>query len=712
MSATTATWSESSASVLHLTAGGVSLVIDASGQGLPAVVYWGRALEHGFDDALALMPAPRIDNLIDEPVRFSLLPEPHTGWFGAPGLRGARADRTGWSTRFTHRSILRGEEAVRVTAEDAVARLSLRLELAMTPSGVIRLDAEVRNDGIDDYRLAELAPGLALPPEATELHDLTGRWSMERIPQRHAFTVGRHGREVRRGRTGAESPLVLLAGEQGHGFASGQVWGVHLGWSGNSAYTAERTPEGHRRLAAAELLTDGEVVLPPGGTYASPPQYFSWGDGIDDLSARYHRHVRSRPSHVATPRPITLNVWEAVYFDQSLDKLVALADAAAGIGVERFVLDDGWFGGRRDSTRGLGDWFVSPDVWPDGLAPLVAHVRALGMQFGIWVEPEMINPDSDVSRRHPEWILRAREDLPPASRHQQALDLTDPDCFDYVLGCLTALVADNAVSYLKWDHNRDLIEAGDAFGRPAVHAQTLAAYRLMAELKAAFPGLEIESCSSGGARVDLGVLEHADRVWASDTIDPLERQRIQRWTSLLLPPELIGSHIGDERAHTTGRVHSLDFRAITTVFSHAGLELDLTRVGEADRGRLAEWIGILKELRPLIAEGTLVRREHSDGALWVTGSIAEDAVFSVVCMHRALEAPGGRVPLPGLDSSADYRVEVKGPRPEIRGDAPAWWQEGHEGVVASGEALGAIGLPFPQIQPEQAVLLTATRLPR
>ena len=611
MSVTTAPWSESSAPVLHLTAGGVSLVLDASGQGLPAVVYWGRALEHGVDDALALMPAPRIDNLIDEPVRFSLLPEPYTGWFGAPGLRGSRADRTGWSTRFTRRSVLRRGESVRITAEDAAARLSLRLELAMTPSGVVRLDAEVRNDGDDDYRLAELAPGLALPSEATELHDLTGRWSMERVPQRHAFTVGRHGREVRRGRTGAESPLVLLAGEQGHGFASGQVWGVHLGWSGNSAYTAERTPEGHRRLAAAELLTDGEVVLPPGGSYAAPPQFFSWGDGIDDLSARYHRHVRSRPSHVSAPRPITLNVWEAVYFDQSLDKLVALADAAAEIGVERFVLDDGWFGGRRDSTRGLGDWFVSPDVWTDGLAPLVAHVRAFGMQFGIWVEPEMINPDSDIARRHPEWILRARDDLPPASRHQQALDLTDPACFDYVLGCLTALVADNAVSYLKWYHNRDLVEAGDADGRPAVHAQTLAAYRMMAELK-----------------------------------------------------------------------------------------------------RLADWIAVLKELRPLVAAGRLVRREHADGALWVTGSIAEDAVFGVVSMHRALEAPGGRIPLPGLDPSARYRVEVKGPRPQIRGDAPAWWQERHEGVVATGEALGAIGLPFPQIQPEQAVLLTATRLPR
>ncbi|WP_353115957.1 alpha-galactosidase [Microbacterium sp.] len=708
MSEQTAPRIDGAGSVVHLTAGGVSLVLDASGPGLPSVVHWGAALAHGVDESTALLAAPRIDNLIDEPVGFSLVPEAYTGWFGAPGLQGVRDDRTGWSTRFALRSLTRQDGGVRIAAHDQDAALSMLLTIDLTESGVIRLDAELRNDGDGDYLLTEFAPGLTLPAAATEVHDLTGRWSLERVPQRHAFTVGRHRRETRRGRTGAETPLVLLVGEQGHGFAAGQVWGVHLGWSGNGAYTAERTPEGHRRLSAAELLTEGEAVLAPGDVYSAPSQFFSWGYGLDELSARYHRFVRAREEHVAAPRPITLNVWEAVYFEQSLDKLVALADVAAEIGVERFVLDDGWFGGRRDSTRGLGDWFVSPEVWPRGLTPLVEHVRRLGMQFGIWVEPEMVNPDSDVAREHPEWILRAGPGLPPESRHQQALDLADPGCFDYVRGCLVDLISGNDVSYLKWDHNRDLIEAGDGAGRPAVHAQTRAAYRLMSELKAVFPGLEIESCSSGGARVDLGVLAHADRVWASDTIDPLERQGIQRWTSLLLPPELVGSHIGDERSHTTGRVHTQAFRAITTVFSHAGLELDLTRIDAPGRESLAGWITILKDVRALIARGRLVRRELADGALWVTGSVDDDAVFTVACLRRALEAPGGRIPLPGLDPAARYRIEVQGARPEIRGDEVSWWREG---VIATGEALGVIGLPFPQIQPEQAVLLRATRLP-
>ncbi|MGB4135681.1 MAG: alpha-galactosidase [Microbacterium sp.] len=706
MSDTTAPWRSSPETVVHLTAGGVSLVLDAEGPGLPSVLHWGTALTADIDLHPALLRPPRVDNLIDAPVGFSIVPEAYTGWFGAPGLTGVRTDRTGWSTRFALRGLERRDQSVRIHAADDAAQLELSCTIELTPEGVAVLDAEVRNTGASDYLLSSFAPGLALPSCAAEVHDLSGRWSMERIPQRHELTVGAHRREVRRGRTGAETPLVLMVGEVGHDFAHGQVWGVHLGWSGNSSYAAERTMEGHRRLSAGELLIDGEVVLAPGDAYAPPTQFFSWGVGLDELSGRYHRYIRNRPSHVSSPRPITLNVWEAVYFDQSLEKLTALATAAAEVGVERFVLDDGWFGGRRDPTRGLGDWVVSTEVWPEGLRPLIEHVHRLGMEFGIWVEPEMINPDSDLARAHPEWILRAGAGLPPESRHQQALNLSAPDCFAHVRDALEALIAENGISYLKWDHNRDLIEAGDGRGAPAVRAQTLAAYRLMADLKTRFPDLEIESCSSGGARVDLGVLAHADRVWASDTIDPLERQRIQRWTSLLLPPELIGSHIGDERAHTTGRVHTLDFRALTSVFAHSGLELDLTALTAGERDAVAGWITILKEVRHLVATGRMVRRADDEDALWVTGAIAEDAIFSVVCMSRGIEAPGARIPLPGLDVDARYRVEVLGPVPDIRGDGVPWWQDG---IVMTGKALGVIGLPFPQIQPEQGVLLRAVR---
>ena len=262
---------------------------------------------------------------------------------------------------------------------------------------------------------------------------------------------------------------------------------------------------------------------------------------------------RQRPQHPRRPRPVTLNTWEAVYFDHTLEKLTALADAAADVGVERFVLDDGWFTGRRDDTAGLGDWFVDDAVWPKGLHPLVDHVTALGMEFGLWVEPEMVNPDSDLARAHPDWILRGRMSLPPAARQQQVLDLAHPEAYAYVAGRLNALLDEYPIAYLKWDHNRDLVDAGTGPGGVArVREQTLAVYRLLDELKSARPGLEIESCASGGARVDLGILDRTDRIWTSDSLDPIERLANQRYTALVVPPELMGMHLTSPVVHSSG----------------------------------------------------------------------------------------------------------------------------------------------------------------
>ncbi len=268
-----------------------------------------------------------------------------------------------------------------------------------------------------------------------------------------------------------------------------------------------------------------------------------------------------------------------MYFDHDLDELIGLAELGAKVGVERFVLDDGWFLGRRDDTAGLGDWRVDPAVWPQGLAPLVSAVRDLGMDFGLWFEPEMVNEDSDVARAHPDWILAPGGRLPLAARNQQVLNLTIPQAFDHVLESMSALIGELEIAYVKWDHNRDLVEAGErSTGEPRVHTQTLAVYALMDELKRRHPGLEIESCSSGGGRVDLGVLQHTDRVWASDCIDALERQRIQRWTGQLLPPELVGSHVGapDGPHHAPHAHHRLSRR-------NGGVRPLRRRVGPAHR---------------------------------------------------------------------------------------------------------------------------------
>ncbi|MEJ3748791.1 alpha-galactosidase [Actinomycetes bacterium KLBMP 9797] len=690
---------------LYLHAAGVGLVLDCRGPRLPRILHWGRELTGAGDDdlaALALGAAQSsIPNGLDAPVPVTVLPEHATGWFGLPGLRGHR-DGADWSPLFeTTGTEVRGGAEVVTRARDAAAGLELTLHIELAPSGLLRLRAILRNtDATRVYTVDGLGLALPVPPQATELLDLTGRWGRERAPQRHAFTTGTHLRDGRRGRTGTDATLVLVAGETGLGFRSGQAWGVHVAWSGNHRAYAERVPTGEALIGGGELVHGGEVRLAPGETYETPVIYAAYGDGLDALAARFHDFLRARPGHPRGPRPVVYNTWEAVYFDHDLDRLRTLADAAAEVGAERFVLDDGWFRGRRDDSAGLGDWYVDGTVWPDGLHPIVDHVRARGMQFGLWVEPEMVNPDSDLARDHPDWIMATGDRLPPLSRRQQVLDLRQKGAYEYLLERLDALVGEYRIDYLKWDHNRDLVDAG-------VHGQTLAVYRLLDELRSRHPGLEIESCSSGGGRVDLGILERTDRVWASDCIDALERQRIQRWTALLLPPELIGSHVGAARAHTTGRTQDLPFRAGTALFGHFGIEWDLTAASPAERAALRGWVELYKSLRGWLHRGRVVRGDHPDPALWIHGIVASDAdqaLFALVATETGVAALPGRVRLPGLAPDTRYRVRPlpPGDAPSTVGAPPPWLRDG---LVTTGQILGEAGVTAPVMHPEQLLLL-------
>jgi alpha-galactosidase len=705
-------------SAIHLGAGGVSLVLDAQdgpGGPLPVVLHWGPDLgrDAGQGLAEALVPATA-HAAVDRPVRRRLLPMPADGWRLRPGLSGARPDGRGWSPRFLVRSIEAADDGTCavVEAADDEAGLGLVSRLRLHPSGVLETGHTLRNLGEAPYLVAWLAAALPLPARAAEVLDLTGRWCRERIPQRHRLPHGAWVREGRHGRTGHDATLVLAVGTAGFGFRHGEVWGVHLGWSGDSVHWAERNPDGHAGVGAAELLGPAELALAPGEQYATPPVYATYSaGGLDGLSAAYHRFVRDRPTHPRTPRPVVLNTWEAVYFDHRLDRLTELAEVAARLGVERFVLDDGWFGNRRNDRAGLGDWYVAADVWPDGLNPLIGRVRELGMEFGLWVEPEMVNPDSDLFRAHPDWVLSGPGRLPEPWRHQQVLDLANPDCYAFIRDRLDTLLGGHDIAFLKWDHNRDLVEAGHA-GRPGVHAQTLAAYRLLDELRDRHPGVEIESCASGGGRVDLGILARTDRVWASDTNDALERQHIQRWTGLLLPPELVGSHVGPPRSHTTGRTHGLAFRVATALFGHFGIEWDIASASAAEQEALAEAIACYKRLRPLLHGGRVVRADHPDPAAYLHGVVATDgaeALFAYVQLSASADETPGLARLPGLDPGRSYRVEplAAAGQPETKqAAAPPWYQAG--GATLGGRALGEVGLPLPVLRPEQALLLHLT----
>lgn len=715
--------------VLYLRGAGTSMVIDCRGDRLPRVLHWGADLgdlnQTDLEAVALVMVAQQPTGTLDDPVPVSMLPEQSAGWLGIPGVAAHRKGRD-FSTSFVVRRVEvsgegtgegagggSGPATLRVEAEDRDAAVSLVIELELLPSGLFRQRATLSNEGSGGITVDGLLLTLPVPSRARELLDMTGRHLRERSPQRHAFTQGTHVRESRNGRTGLDASLVMVAGEPGFGFERGEVWGVHVAWSGNQRLVAEAVPSGVRLLGGGETLLAGEVHLTPAESYETPWVYASYGDGLDAFSARFHDYLRARPRHPSTPRPVTLNTWEAVYFDHDLDRLSELADLGARVGVERFVLDDGWFPGRDNDRSGLGDWFVDPKAWPDGLHPLVDRVVGHGMQFGLWVEPEMVSLDSDLARTHPEWVLGAGSRMPPFGRYQQVLDLANPLAYDYLLTRLDALLTEYPISYLKWDHNRDLVDAGSReSGRPSARAQTLAVYRLMDELRARHPHLEIESCASGGGRIDLGVLERTDRVWASDCIDPLERQQIQRWTGLLVPPEMMGSHVGAPTSHTTGRTHSLDFRAGTAVLCHFGIEWDLSTASESDLDRLTAWISTHKRLRDLLRTGRVVRGDHHDPALWVSGVVAPDrsrAVYALAQVATGVQSPPGPVRLPGLDPAGVYRLCPLAPGDLIVGPGltPLPWWTGE--VLATGSVLTRNGVQAPLQYPERIVLVEAVR---
>jgi alpha-galactosidase len=704
---------------LILSAAGTSLVLDIGGPHLPVVHHWGVPVGPDHSDDLLLaadvgIPSGALDRALVVP----LLPTEADGWLGRPGIS---ANRDGqWAfprLRLTGPPEVERRDtggSVRVTAADVDAGLEVASELVLDRFGVLRMRHTATNTGTGIWSVDGLLCLMPVPAEATELLDLAGRWCRESVPQRTPFAEGTRTREGRRGRTGHDTPLLMVAGTPGFGFRSGEVWAVHVAWSGNHVHLAQRHPEYQALLGGGELLTSGEVRLGSGQRYQTPWVYFVHSSsGLDGLSEALHSHLRARPEHPKTPRPVTLNVWEAVYFDHRLDRLTALADRAARIGVERFVLDDGWFPHRRDDHAGLGDWYVDPAVWPDGLGPLVDHVRGRGMQFGLWFEPQGINLDSDIARAHPDWVLGAPGRMPIASRYQQLLDIARPEAWAYLLERMDSLVTEYAIDYIKWDHNRDTVEAVHD-GTPAVHGQTVALYRLIDELRRRHPSLEIESCSSGGARVDLGILARTDRIWASDTNDPLERQATQRWTGLLVPPEMVGSHVGPTVSHTTHRATNLAFRCATALFGHAGIEWDITECTEPELDALARWIGGYQRLRGLVHHGVTVRVDHPDPSVLLHGVVAHDcghALFGFAQLTTSGSVYPPRLRLPGLDQDSRYVVR---PLPELpvpgstARETPPWVRRGE--IILSGAELAGFGLVCPVLRPQDAFVLELTRI--
>jgi alpha-galactosidase len=712
-----------SGSWITLRRDGVMVVFDVGGPHLPRIVHWGADLGDLTTADLAHLPAaeytpPTADtHNADVPVTVS--PSRAQSWPGWPGLAGHR-DGLASQPLFVQLGVgsqeTEGGDVLRYSGADDAAALRLDGAFVLTPEGVLRHRQTLASTAASDvvpYVVDDLLTLLPVSEHVAEVFDYAGRWGNEAQAQRQSLRQGTWLREQRRGRTGPDSPLLMMVGTKGFTHRDGEVWGIHLGWSGDQRYLTQRLNSGVVMLGAGEILAAGEVILGAGESVTTPWAYAVYSAaGIDGASRRLHTMLRGRPGHPHRPRPIVLNTWEAVYFDHSFDRLAALADVAGEIGVERFVIDDGWFGSRRDDRSGLGDWYVSEQVWPGGLGPIADYVRARGMEFGLWFEPEMVNLDSDVARAHPDWVIGTPGRMPPPSRGQQVLDIANPGAYAYLLERISSLVTEFGISYLKWDHNRDVADpvhrGGPRAGRPALREQTLAAYRLMSQVRAAHPGLEIESCSSGGARIDYGVLEHTDRVWASDCMEPVERVRIIAGTSTLLPFELIGAHVASGRNHITGRSSDLALRLAVALFGHAGLEWDLTTTSPEVRAQLAEWVALAKSLRPLLHAGQLVRidrpADHDTVMYGVVAPDRQEALFNIVRLQSGRRYGTAPLVFAGLDPSVRYHVQrVAMPGEDFQPHGPAL-HAGARDLVAPGSLLMGAGLAAPNLRPEQAVI--------
>ncbi|MEM8708033.1 MAG: alpha-galactosidase [Actinomycetota bacterium] len=688
--------------MLHsLASSRLELIVDDAAGGLEVVHLGAPAGPVDLDAFTTPVPEAGTDRLAP----ISVLAEAAAGWMGTPGLRLHR-DGTVVFPRFGAPTVKIEGATLHAVAEDAATAVAYTIHTTMHDAGVLELAVELENLG-DPLTVDDVVMTVPVP-HANEVLQFGGRWSDEFHPMRHSWEWGTFVVENRSGRTSATRFPMLFAGTAGFSEQAGTVTAVHVGWSGNSQVRADRLPDGRRVLQAGELLGAGEVVLDRGETYRSPSVFVAHTtEGLNGISDAFHDHVRARPTHVATPRPVLLNTWEAVYFKHDLDTLAKLADRAAAVGVERFVLDDGWFVGRDADDAALGDWTVDPAKWPDGLGPLIDHVRGLGMDFGLWVEPEMVNPDSDLYRAHPEWALVDPHHEPLLARNQLVLDLTNPAAYEYICRALLALLDEYDISYLKWDMNRDLVAPTDAAGRSATRAQTLAVYRLIDEIKAAHPTVEIESCSSGGGRIDLGVLARTDRVWTSDCNDALDRVRIQRGASYLIPPELMGAHIGPTTAHTTGRTHTVGFRGATAMFGHLGIEWNLLAANDAELAEVERVVAAHKTHRALLHGGRTVRLDVDDPAVSAFTVVAPDqaeALVSISQIETSRGLPVGPIRIAGLDPDRTYRLERLALDDRKLGKAkqqPTWL----DGIEITGRQLAVAGLPMPVLNPETTLLL-------
>lgn len=694
-------------SIWRLDTDDATLVFDLR-RGHPELAWLGSRLPAAEDCAALCDSGHRTAHESEPDVRIprSILPFGNTGYDGLPVIEAGHAgQRLSLAPQPT--TCIPGDSGLCFQQRNKSRGLCIESRWQACGSGLISVDLVVSNESQQPLQLMRCASlVLPLPRWLATIEHYSGRWSAEMHATRVALGAApRLGGASGGGRPGFSGGqwLAFAAGDTGE--HHGACLAVHLAWSGDHEWNLDTNADGDTTLWLGARLEPGEIVLAPGERFVAPPVLLALGsDGRASLRRVWHCHVRDRVLPTVArrfPRKVHLNTWEACGFSLSMPRLEQLARDAAALGVERFVLDDGWFAARRDDSSSLGDWWPSPQVFPQGLEPLIHHVQALGMDFGLWVEPEMVSPDSQLYRAHPDWCIHLEGVERATQRKQLVLDLSRAEVFDHLHTTLDGLLRRYPIACLKWDHNRELFPLG---GRGV--SQTRAVHELLDRLRRSHPELEIESCASGGGRVDLAMMARCTRFWASDNNDTVERLRINRSWLQFLPLGSCGNHVGPSPNPITGRSLPMDFRAKVAMFGHMGIEADPARMGGDERRILAAHIALYKEWREVLHEGDLYEFDAGEpgvsGWLAMRGSRAL-ALVTQVQQPRYFEVAPLR--LPGLDPQRNYRVSLPEPWPSLAAphlpDAGRW----RDGFLLSGQALVTRGLRLPLRHPNTAWLV-------
>ena len=585
---------------------------------------------------------------------------------GKPGLKGLPA---------VYSEAEEEAETLLITLKDEVIGLKVILSYSVMKGydAVIR-SAHFVNEGQTTFKLLRaLSVSMDFDHHDFDLITLSGAWARERHEVRRGLVNGTQSIESRRGASGhSENPFMVLVSKNA-GEAVGEAYGFSLIYSGNFLASVEVDQYKTARVAMGINPFDFTWVLGCGEEFQTPEAVMVYSsEGIGEMSRTYHRLYRNRLArgkHRNALRPVVINNWEATYFDFTEEKLTALAKDASALGIELLVLDDGWFGKRNSDNSSLGDWFVNKEKLPGGLDSLAKAIKAEGMKFGLWFEPEMISPDSELYRAHPDWCLHVPDRFRNLGRNQLILDYSRAEVQEAVIEMLSKILNSAEISYVKWDMNRNMSEIGSAkltaeHQMETAHRYILGLYRVMEEITSKFPEILFESCSGGGGRFDPGILHYMPQNWTSDDTDGVERLKIQYGTSLVYPVSAMTAHVSAVPNHQTGRETSIHFRGDVAMAGNFGYELDVTKMSEEEKNIVKTQVAAYKKMRGIIQYGDFYRLLspfNGNHTAWMF--VSEDKKEAVVFFYRVLNTPNDalfRFKLNGLDSEFEYKLEETG----------------------------------------------------